>query len=124
MTKTSPPRAARKPGKGDRKRRTAASRNFAEASLADREQMLGEIFDVILEFSKKSGISAARTARLFAHARRTADTRPYRRSDTLHLKVMVRIGEAFKTWYTEPEYLDARGVPARSRFRVRGALKP
>ena len=25
---------------------------------------------------------------------------------------MARIGEAFKTWYTEPEYLDARGVPA------------
>jgi hypothetical protein len=114
VAQTSPPRAEPRRAKAKRKPRPRAAlpREFAETSLADQEQMLGEIFGVILEFSKKSGISPDRAARLFAHARRTAGTRSYRRSDALHMRVMARIGEALKTWYTDPEYLDARGVPA------------
>ena len=116
MAKRTLPRAAPKHSRTEsmpkRGRGTALPRNLGQASLADHEQMLNEIFRVILEFSRNSGVSHDRAARVFAHARRTVDKTPYRLSDALHFEIMTRIGDVLKAWYTEPEYLDARGVPA------------
>jgi hypothetical protein len=74
--------------------------------------MLDQIFRVILEFSVSSGVCPSRAAQVFEHARRTVARAPYRLSDALNFKVMLYIAELLKAWYTEPDYLDARGVPA------------
>jgi hypothetical protein len=73
--------------------------------------MLDQMFRVILEFAADSGITAERTTRVFAQARRDVAHSPYRLSDALHFKVMMSIAEVFKAWYTEPEYLDSHGAP-------------
>jgi len=93
-------------------RRVGRAQKLAQASVADREQMLDQMFRVMLEFAEHSGISRERTAHVFAQARRGVVKAPYRLSDALHFKVMARIGDVLNAWYTEPEYLDARGVPA------------
>jgi hypothetical protein len=116
MTTTSPPRVpskgARTEDERQRNRRVALPRNLAEATLADREQMLDQIFRVILEFSQQSGVSRERAARIFDQARRGVVKSPYRLSEALHFKVMSQVGDALTAWYTDPQYLDARGSPA------------
>jgi hypothetical protein len=116
MTKSSPPRA---PAKGARigperrhSRRLSLPRKLSEATLADREQMLDQMFRVILEFAAHSGVTPQRAARMFAQARRGVAKSPYRLSEALHFKVMAQVGDALTAWYTDPHYLDARGLPA------------
>ena len=92
-------------------RRMAHERKLTSANLADHERMIANLFLVILEFAKGSGVSPERTARGFARARRALGRSPYRLRAALDFAVMQRISEALKAWYTEPEYLDPRGAP-------------
>jgi hypothetical protein len=73
--------------------------------------MIQKMYQVILQFAQDSGVSTAWAVRAFANARRAVDRSPYRLQDALDFKVMLRISEALKAWYTKPEYLDPRGAP-------------
>jgi hypothetical protein len=105
----SPGRTAR--GKGAR-HRVARERKLTSANLADHERMITNLFLVILEFAKSSGVSPERTAGGFARAQRALGRSPYRLRAALDFAVMQRISEALKAWYTEPEFLGPRGAPA------------
>jgi hypothetical protein len=113
MVKRSPSRASfrRARPKGKRKQLDLPGK-LSQASLADRERMLDQLFRVILEFSESSGLTTDRAARVFAQARRTVAQTPYRLSDALNFRVMQHIGDVLKAWYTDPQYLDPRGVPS------------
>jgi hypothetical protein len=74
--------------------------------------MIANLFLVILEFAKSSGVSPERTAGAFSRARHTLGRSPYRLREAIDFAVMMRISEALKAWYTEPEYLGPRGAPA------------
>jgi hypothetical protein len=88
------------------------ARKLTSANLADHERMIANLFLVILEFAKGSGVSPESTARGFARAQRALGRSPYRLRAALDFAVMQRISEALKAWYTEPEYLGPRGAPA------------
>jgi len=98
------------PRKGVRK--VPHERKLTSANLADHERMIANLFLVILEFAKGSGVSTERTARSFARARHALGRSPYRLRAALDFAVMQRISEALKAWYTEPDYLGPRGAPA------------
>ena len=67
---------------------------------------------MILEFAANSGLGAPAAARAFANAQVSAGRSQVRLGDPLDFEVMLKISEAFKAWYAEPHYLDARGAPA------------
>jgi hypothetical protein len=74
--------------------------------------MIANLFLVLLEFAKSSDVSTKRAAAIFAQASRVISDSPYRLRDAVDFAVMLRIAEVLKAWYTEPEYLGARGTPA------------
>jgi hypothetical protein len=90
------------------------ARKLTSANLADHERMIANLFLVILEFAKSSGVSPERTAGAFSRARHTLGRSPYRLREAIDFAVMMRISEALKAWYTEPEYLGPRGAPVSS----------
>jgi Family of unknown function (DUF6502) len=98
--------------RGKASRSGASERKLTSANLADHERMIANLFLVILEFAKASGVSPERTGHGFARARRSLGRSPYRLRAALDFAVMQRISEALKAWYTEPDYLDLRGTPA------------
>jgi len=87
-------------------------RKFSEATLADRDQMLEEMFRVLLEFAERSGVKPNRVARVFARARGKLTRSPYRLAEARHFNVMQRLADLLAAWHTEPEYLSSRGEPA------------
>ncbi|MDP9017796.1 MAG: hypothetical protein M3N19_05705 [Candidatus Eremiobacteraeota bacterium] len=126
MSTRSTSRARMTPSRTQLKRkngRRALPRTLAQANLAQRERMIEGLCRVILEYADNSGVAPKLAARAFAKARRSVGRSPYRLCDALDFEVMLRMSEAFKAWYAEPKFLDARGAPAPLPLRGRRSFE-